>query len=46
MLFDCRVPDKFALGTLRLSVGPTTTAYEIDQAVSYIQHAIISELVV
>lgn len=40
------VPDRFALGTLRLSAGPHTTAHEIDQAVSHIQQAVLSEMVV
>ena len=34
------IPDDWARGTIRLSVGPPTTPEEIDQAVTYIADAV------
>jgi cysteine desulfurase len=38
-----KVPEEFARGTLRLSVGPKTTAQEIEQASEIIANAAIAQ---
>ena len=43
VLVAMKVPESFARGTLRLSVGPTTTAQDIDEASEIIARAALAQ---